>query len=152
MFCTFWLRHKVSGVTVDGRPVGEDRHQSSKVAYSPAIGQEPAANNYEGVDDLPLQSSLNLNSGGYDQTSSNQPVMHISNSIVWIVINIKHGCYSFLKHYELSLFFKEFGSRANTGRVTFEGNSNKQDMYGGASSRPMAWSGGGSTQVSELKN
>ena len=24
-------------------------------------------------------------------------------------------------------------------------------MYGGASSRPMAWSGGGSTQVSKLK-
>ena len=46
---------------------------------------------------------------------------------------------------------KEFGSRANTGRVTFEGNSNKEEMYGGASSRPMAWSGGGSTQVSTLE-
>ena len=47
--------------------------------------------------------------------------------------------------------FKEFGSRANAGRVTFESNSNKQEMYGGASSRPMAWSGGGSTQVSKLR-
>ena len=56
-----------------------------------------------------------------------------------------------LKKYKLSTFLKEFGSRANTGRVTFEGNSNKQEMYGGASSRPMAWSGGGSTQVSKLK-
>ena len=46
---------------------------------------------------------------------------------------------------------KEFGSRANTGRVTFEGNSNKEEMYGGAASRPMAWSGGGSTQVSKLR-
>ena len=35
--------------------------------------------------------------------------------------------------------------------MTFEGNSNKEEMYGGASSRPMAWSGGGSTQVSTLK-
>ena len=35
--------------------------------------------------------------------------------------------------------------------MTFEGNSNKEEMYGGASSRPMAWSGGGSTQVSKLK-
>ena len=34
--------------------------------------------------------------------------------------------------------------------MTFEGNSNKEEMYGGASSRPMAWSGGGSTQVSKL--
>ena len=48
-------------------------------------------------------------------------------------------------------FFKEFGSRANAGRVTFESNSNKQEMYGGASSRPMAWSGGGSTQVSKWR-
>ena len=75
------MPHKVSGVTVDGRPVGEDRHQSSKVVYSPAKGQTPATNDYDGVDDLPLQSSLNLNSGGYDQTSSNQPVMRISNFI-----------------------------------------------------------------------
>ena len=56
-----------------------------------------------------------------------------------------------LKNHKLSSFFKEFGSRANTGRVTFEGNSDKQEMYGGASSRPMAWSGGGSTQVSKLR-
>ena len=35
--------------------------------------------------------------------------------------------------------------------MTFEGNSNKEEMYGGASSRPMAWSGGGSTQVSKLE-
>ena len=35
--------------------------------------------------------------------------------------------------------------------MTFEGNSDKQEMYGGASSRPMAWSGGGSTQVSKLR-
>ena len=35
--------------------------------------------------------------------------------------------------------------------MTFESNSNKQEMYGGASSRPMAWSGGGSTQVSKFR-
>ena len=45
-------------------------------------------------------------------------------------------------------FFQNYSGRENTGRVTFDSSPDKTKMYGGAASRSMAWSGGGSTQVS----
>ena len=45
-------------------------------------------------------------------------------------------------------FFQNYSGRENTGRVTFDSSPEKTKMYGGAASRSMAWSGGGSTQVS----
>ena len=47
--------------------------------------------------------------------------------------------------------FQSYSSRQDAGKVTFASSPTKSEMYGGAASRPMAWSGGGSTQVSNSK-
>ena len=47
--------------------------------------------------------------------------------------------------------FQGYSNRQDAGKVTFASSPTKSEMYGGAASRPMAWSGGGSTQVSNSK-
>ena len=78
LFCTNHtaLRiNKASGVTVDGRPVREEKFRSQS-SPTKAPGDYFSRNSYEHVDDLPIQSSLNLNSEPYKPQSSPVKVMH----------------------------------------------------------------------------
>ena len=52
---------------------------------------------------------------------------------------------------ETLCLFQSYSNRQDAGKVTFASSPTKSEMYGGAASRPMAWSGGGSTQVSYAK-
>ena len=62
-------------MTVDGRPVREDKFRSQSSPTKNA-GDYYSGNSYAAVDDLPIQSSLNLNSETYKPKSSPVKVMH----------------------------------------------------------------------------
>ena len=62
-------------MTVDGRPVREDKFRSQSSPTKNA-GDYYSGNSYAAVDDLPIQSTLNLSSESYKPRSSPVKVMY----------------------------------------------------------------------------